>query len=1019
LKPKHVTTETRKLGDFTVSADPGKWAVVRPLTKKERALLSSADCIKRFPPERRRLKTKDGIAELLEHAITDKKLRHPHRLAVIGELTSRGLVLLPYGPASNRFRRFRNPDQLYPGASKFISGFHPSTSVVIGKFAGFSLLILLLATVEARKMRPGEETAKRWIMAMLDASGSGRWINGLGFRIITGLRNLAASFSLNEVTRKYSRISIETRHFAGNSTFRHWQDAHEKYLNEKHYGDVGKHRSAFNLLVSFWRAYPEQIEPDTFFSGAKKKAFFDWYMETHGRLSNDRVTVIRSLDSFIRWYAVKQSTLVRANEVTGALDLRRGCEWPLRQRDLDELAAVPQNKPSVSVQRYLPLEYLTQLEAILLEDDMAWPKTRNLDWITWIDPKTRKEQRIYCPVLPYIILLVIKLPIRSVQARRLDSGEGDSEWFDQRSEKWARNYGPNAGHFRLKTRLTEPRRGVLRRIEDPWNERTLCGFFINSNKTNDRKYLYSEKSGYVISWHNKDVIDIVTKVREWQEEYNSVKRPLPYREVRRGVFGPSAGSVLERRPDAFYLFRYPGGHSGVFREHPPTGQVMRYFWFELLAELERRLAATMPNPPKLISNWKGASPQASYFPLHGLRVGGLTRLAQAGVHPWILQNIVAGHASWVMTLYYLKPSPAHISDHINEKYVEAMLHQQAEFAHFLSDSTIESVRLAIATKDLNDHAINALLAVRKIPGSASMMARMDHGICPNGRTRCEEGMPISERTSTRPRQHRDAFVPVPTTVGGAPDCSRCRFFISGTPFIDGLRVRTNEISFAAHKSAQRQNDLVKTLDDLESDRVEAQRKDSAFASTHDVHRLRQELKVETDVLCDLAESLHAHAELFHKVRALLGSQIKGKKRKGQAVPALLYSEAPEFKFEMRSHFEALDELCHLSKWFTSVRQEGLQRERREKVIRMLVRQKKPPLIALLSEEEANTAIDQLTSFLYRRMSRPAVQELIDGKKSFTDFGIESDVDAVMKTMIERRPSNLVGLKGARSALRIL
>lgn len=990
-----MTTKTSKLGNFTVTSEARKWAVVRPPTKKETVALVGMFHIKKMMAGQQDLRTVDDVAAVLDRAIGGTDIEHRSRIAVIREFAFRGLVVLPYGPVANRFRRFRDADYLCAGASTILRTFKPCTSVPIGRHARNSLISLLLCTVEGRSLKPGRSTVSQWVVAMLDPSRSQRWIEGLNYQSISGLRNLAASFGLDIVLRKYSRGAAAAAELLDNQAFAHWKGAYDEWLEEKHFGDISKPRSAFRLLIMYWCEFPELIDPEKFFSTDSNKTFFGWCKKTRGKLTPHAVSTIRMIDAFSRWYAAKRPGLARIDDRNETLVLRRGYEWPLRQSDLDELSAVPNDRPSTSVQRCLPLEYLAELERILLEDDMAWPKTRRLDWITWKNPKTREYEKIYCPVLPYLVLLLIRLPIRSIQARRLDSGEGDSEWYDYTTDKWVKNYGRHAGYWE-RTNLRERRRGVLRRIEDPWNGTTLCGLFINSNKTRDRQYLYSEKSGYVISWHNAGIIDLVTKLRHWQEKYNPVTRPLPYKEVRAGVFPPSASSVLLSRPDAFYLFRYPGGQSGPFREHPPSGQIMRYFWFELLAELERRLAARIPNPPKLISRWIGSSPQASYFAVHGLRVGGLTRMAMAGVHPWILQNI-AGHAGFVMTLYYLKPSPAHISEHLTEKYAEAMRNRQTEFAEFLSSSTLENVRHAIATRDGSNHAIDGLAAVRGVSGAASMMACLDHGICPNGRMRCDEGMLIHERTAAKSRELRDAFGPVPVTVGGMPDCTRCRFFISGTPFIDGLRIRTNEVSFAAHKSAQRQRELIRRLDDLEGARVEAQRRGEAVPHYGQIHRLRQELKAETDVLCDSAESLHAHGELFQKVRALLAGATENRDSR---LPALLYSEAPEFRWGLRSEFEVLDELCHVARWFTSVRQEPLQRERRENVIRMLVRQNRPPVIALLNDDEANAAIDQLTSFLYRKMKRSTVQGLIDGETSFAELGIETEVDALLKTMVE-------------------
>ena len=78
----------------------------------------------------------------------------------------------------------------------------------------------------------------------------------------------------------------------------------------------------------------------------------------------------------------------------------------------------------------------------------------------------------------------------------------------------------------------------------------------------------------------------------------------------------------------------------------------------------------------------------------------------------------------------------------------------------------------------------------------------------------------------------------------------------------------------------------------------------------------------------------------------------------------------------------------------------MQRERREKIIKLLVRQGKPPIIAVLSDEDANAAIDQFTSLLYRRLTRQSVDMLLNGNALFSEFGIEDDIDAILDDLRE-------------------
>ena len=348
-----------------------------------------------------------------------------------------------------------------------------------------------------------------------------------------------------------------------------------------------------------------------------------------------------------------------------------------------------------------------------------------------------------------------------------------------------------------------------------------------------------------------------------------------------------------------------------------------------------------------------------------------------------------------MTVYYIKLNPVHISEHLNEKYVEIMRNSQKEFVQFLTSQTIDEVRRISVMR--SDDALKGLVAARQVKSAGAMISLLDDGICANGRTRCGEGVLVQHRSEDKVRGVRNEYGPVPLSIDGAPDCNRCRFFITGTPFVDGHRMKTNEVSYAAHQSAIRHAELVRKIDEGESQRVSAQRL-GASIETRNAERLRaykQEAKAEADVLCNLLENFHARGETFQLLRALLAKQAR---EGASAVPVLIYSEEPTFEWGLTPQFEVLDELCHAAKWFQSIRQNGLQRERREKIIQMLVRHGKPPLVALLSEDEANAAVDALTSFMYRRLTKSSVEDVIQGRVTFEDLGINSDIEIALSAL---------------------
>lgn len=1002
-----VTADTEVRHGFTVARDARHWAVTKGMSALGAAKLSAWGQGRQDVElgETDELLTQSGAVEFVESmlAVLRAPKEYPGRTMAatceaLGFLMADGCLLAPLGGIC-RGVRYRN---FWAGLERWLAAAQASCGLPSLTLQSQRLIAnLWLCTLEGRNMEVNAEALRSFVMVHYKGERGAKWIDGLGNTAARGLKEISQKLGITQTGQKWSKLNDALSALESIPGGAHWTQSFDRFINEKHLGATGRHHIAFKLFASYLDDNPDLCDPRNLFSRTTRRTHIsEWSVNTHKlKSAKYRSSTLGILQEFFFWAMSRDEEFSATDEITNEVVIRPEYFNPIRPGDLDEVRAEEAQgyaRPSQTVQMALPLEYLDEIETILLADDMAWHRQNRRDEIEWTDPETRRKSKILCPVLPYLILLLLKLPIRQVQARRLDSGEGDAEHFDIASKTWVPNYGRHAGHW-VRLGAKNPERGVLRKIRDTWVGQELCGFYINSNKTSDRKVLFSEESGYVISWQNMSAIDIVARMRQWQEKYNPIEQATAYREVRPGVFEKVADSVADRRPSCFYLFRYPGGNSAEWRNSPPTGQQLRLYWYEVLAELERRLSAR-GTPLCLISSWHGPSPQASPYTLHGLRHGGLTRLAVQGVHPWILQNILAGHAQYVMTLYYIKPDAAHVSEHLEAKYMEAMSRKQDELRLFLSSRTLEEAhRLAVSRGD------EALRELQKIKNTglrdvSGAIAKLDHGFCSNGRTRCDEGCRIHDRTEGKPRELREAYGPVPLTAGGQVDCARCIFFITGTPFVDGFIAKTNEISVAAYNSGQRYQRILSDIDHLEGKHFEM-RDSGDPVPYHDEQKLRllkQESKSESEVLTNLSESLNAHGELFQKLRALARLQ---RQAGDTSVPALLYDEAPKIEWRSIPKFEALDALCHSAKWYPSIRVEDAKRERREKVIQMLVRQGKPPVLALMTEDEAECAVDAMTAYCYSKLGRIATRKLFDGQESFESLGITRDVESTIATAI--------------------
>lgn len=106
--------------------------------------------------------------------------------------------------------------------------------------------------------------------------------------------------------------------------------------------------------------------------------------------------------------------------------------------------------------------------------------------------------------------------------------------------------------------------------------------------------------------------------------------------------------------------------NSVYANEPVADASLRSLWHALVAETEDRLNARGErmadgSPMRLTESIRGRdgrTKRRAIFDLHSLRVSVLTALANDGGVPLhILSQCIAGHASVLMTLYYVKSDP--------------------------------------------------------------------------------------------------------------------------------------------------------------------------------------------------------------------------------------------------------------------------------------------------------------------------------------------------------------------------
>jgi len=676
-------------------------------------------------------------------------------------------------------------------------------------------------------------------------------------------------------------------------------------------------------------------------------------------------------------------------------------------RDIDVQRFSKSNRPVNSASsahsevraRPMPVRFHHMLRDIISENDFAWPKSlvhrqsgKPLHWITWFDPETGTTRPVFCEVLPRMLLLHLELPLRNVQVRRLDSGEGDSRVWDPATGRWKPASGKHAGHWD-RARAKNPRRGVFREIQTLSGQ--ITGFWVNSNKTQDGADLFGENSGYEIPWQHDEVLQNLAAMRAWQEKYNPVEGPLEHEDLLDGAFGEDPSMLVKTMlPARYYLFRYPSNAGPRGNETPVGYKIFFQFFHDALAELERRLLDQDPDfPVKIITKWEGDSPKAAIFTIHGMRSSTLTTLYMAGVPIEILSKVVAGHATILMTLKYTKFDPVHVNEILTQARMQAIATARDAFPDLLKSASLEQAMKMTAR--LTEDGLHQMKGPFDEP---SVWARFDIGICPNSGTQCHVGgPPLVQRNDKGKNKSKHGTVP-----GGERNCVRCRFFVTGLPFLIPLWAHANAIFTRIDRVSKKMDATQKEADRLkgERQRLNAAGEQAPYGMGQRIRLLDETWVTDAGMRDQALADAHATMLLIEKIRLIAGQEEAGAGK----LPMLLSDDMfPEVVGRESTRFELVDAVVQASRWFPSIEDASLEMERDESLNKILYRNGYAPItMAPLGDDERRRAADALASLLLIELKATETQNLIDGKRTLADYtGLQERLESAASRAIGR------------------
>jgi hypothetical protein len=442
-----------------------------------------------------------------------------------------------------------------------------------------------------------------------------------------------------------------------------------------------------------------------------------------------------------------------------------------------------------TMRKAIGADIMEVLRDVLVGDDYAWSKQWDSEWAHLVNADTKELVRVWCPSATICLYLMLSVPLRGSQARMLDSGEGDADLFNFDSRKMAANLRQLPSPNRLDPKRKE---GFLQVMASGLtSEPDLVGLWICVNKTSD--------TGYAIPWVSEELLTHLRYQRDWIFRYTHHPNMHAMEDAQGHRNSPTEWVARQQR---FYcLFRDPSAERLHDSSLPVSKQKLLKLWGRLCLEAQNRINARAVGEMQRIRLVKPGTENDRYpsavHDLHTLRVSGITDLLDRGVPLNIVSEYIAGHATYVMTLWYDKPTPGMMR--------KAML-QASERAgdsrgllpRFSEDELVE-MKPFLLTNVNYDGMYTGFDALEENIG----LAQVRHsGICPG--TRCEEGG-LDDQGRKQP---------VPVGDRG-PSCPQCRFWLTGPAFLLGQAIEGNQLILKIRNKVQSLAKVRETILDAE------------------------------------------------------------------------------------------------------------------------------------------------------------------------------------------------------------
>lgn len=636
-------------------------------------------------------------------------------------------------------------------------------------------------------------------------------------------------------------------------------------------------------------------------------------------------------------------------------------------------------KPAETGREAMPIRLVRLALEILTENDWAWAKAQETDFVHCWSPDAQEWERCWCPARALVLYIALRMPFRVSQVRMSDSGEADTMAYDVQT----RIMVPNTGPLRSGSPTKSVQKGVLQVLPGSKDGSGITVLRLSTNKTADTGKKGWQK-GYDCPYAPEDVIATLAWLRDWQAQYNPISGPSEWVDVRELTDTKPANDLAGQR--SCFLFRDPCSHRPA---EPVTHGRVWQLWVQLLAELEVRLekeGITGADGEKLllVRKWSRGRPTCVVYDLHTLRVTMITAFYEDGRVPAEVLMKIVGHSTVAMTLYYAKLGAAFVADEMGLAAARVQEVEKANWLRFQRARSTETLRRAVTWND--DAGLSAFST-----GTSASFQLMNVGLCPVGCSMCDRGGKRVEGTGRRVLHH--------AVPGGRTNCAECRFLISGPPFRPGIQAEFNARSLALAKLSRERDTLETAFEILDAERRSCANKGTPFLRHREWMRASNDLDDLTAQVDQVARAMQNLAALDAQIEHLSNREENRVCEQSLVVGDLVSVQSA---FEETTEFDVADRVCHSTLMFPSIVSADANRLRMRKYDQMLRRNGLQPVFLDMDEATALRAGNRLSELLAKLAGgRPAALRLVEGQETLARLGI-------LPRELVSKPHDLVG-----------